>query len=327
MHLKKVVVTGAAGSIAYSLLFRIANGDLLGKNQPISLTLLEIPNLKDALKGVVMELNDCCFHLLKEIKIVVDHEKAFDGADYCLLIGAKPREKGMERKDLLAENGKIFVPQGKAINKYANKNVKVLVVGNPCNTNCLIAMHNAPDIPDKQFFAMTMLDQNRAKFQLAKKANISIEDISNIAIWGNHSSTQVPDYKNAKIKQMRLTDFFDDHSWLKNDFIEIVQKRGAEIIEYRKSSSSASAASAVIDTIHALNNVTSFGDCYSVGISSNNNPYGICEGLVFSFPCRTNDKKELEIINDFEIDGFLNEKINLTEKELKTERDQIAHLL
>ena len=245
MHLKKVVVTGAIGNIACSLLFRIANGDLLGKNQPISLTLLEVPSFKEALKGVEMELNDCCFDLLKEIKISVDPDEAFEGADYCLLVGAKPRSKGMERKDLLKENGKIFVPQGKAINAKANRNVKVLVVGNPCNTNCLITMHHAPDIDKKNFFAMTRLDQNRAKYQLAKKANVSINDISNVAIWGNHSSTQVPDFVNARIQNVRYVDFLNDLEWLQNDFVEKVQKRGAEIINVRGCSSAASAASEI----------------------------------------------------------------------------------
>jgi len=327
MRLKKVVVTGAAGNIAYSLLFRIANGDLLGKNQPISLTLLEIPSFKEVLKGVVMELNDCGFELLKEIKISVDLNEAFEGADYCLLVGAKPRSKGMERKDLLKENGKIFVPQGKAINAKANKNVKVLVVGNPCNTNCLIAMRHAPDIDKKQFFAMTRLDQNRARYQLAKKANVPIGDISNVAIWGNHSATQVPDFVNARVQKVRYIDFLKDLNWLQNDFVEKVQKRGAEIINARGLSSAASAASAAIDSIKSTLDTTLMGDCYSVGIVSDDNPYGISSDLIFSFPCRTNDKGGIQIIDNFQIDSFLEEKIAQTEKELQLEKDMIADLL
>jgi len=327
MHLKKVVVTGAAGNIAYSLLFRIANGDLLGKNQPISLTLLEIPSLVDALKGVAMELNDCGFELLKEIRISKDPYEAFERADYCLLVGAKPRSKGMERKDLLKENGKIFVPLGKAINAKANRDVKVLVVGNPCNTNCLIAMHHAPDIDKKQFFAMTRLDQNRAKYQLAKKANVSIKDISNVAIWGNHSATQVPDFVNARVQGVRYVDFLNDLEWLQKDFVEKVQKRGAEIINTRGLSSAASAASAAIDSIRSTLDHTTMGDCYSVAVVSDNNPYGISDDLIFSFPCRTNDKGEVQIIDDFQIDRFLEEKIALSEKELKEEKNMIADLL
>jgi len=327
MDVKKVVVTGGSGQISYSLLFRIANGDLLGKNQLISLSLLEIPSMKDALKGVVMELNDCCFPLVKEINIGVDPYKIFEGADYALFVGAKPRGPNMERKDLLAENGKIFIDQGKAINKSANKNVKVLVVGNPCNTNCLIAMHYAPDIPRNQFFAMTRLDQNRAKYQLAVKAGVPIDEVSSIAIWGNHSSTQMPDFVNAKINNMKAMDVIQDRNWLENDFVQTIQQRGSKVIEARGKSSAASAANAAIDTIQSLIHPTLFGDCYSIGVFSEKNPYGIDEGLIFSFPCRTIDNKNWDIVPDFMVDGFLLNKIKQTEKELKAERDMVANLL
>src|SRR6185295_11703140 len=225
--LKKVAVTGAAGQIAYSLIFRIAAGELLGPNVPIALHLLDVPEAAPSLRGVEMELNDCVFPLLKEVKICTDPEEAFGGVHYALLVGAKPRGPGMERKDLLADNGKIFVGQGNSLNKAASKDVLVFVVGNPCNTNCLIAMHHAPDLPRKNFFAMTRLDQNRAVFQLASKANVAVEEVTNVTIWGNHSSTQVPDFLNAKIRGRPAADVILDKKWLEGEFVQKIQKRGA----------------------------------------------------------------------------------------------------
>jgi len=328
MNVKRVAVTGAGGQIAYSLIFRIANGDFLGPNQPISLHLLEVPDGLNALKGLVMELEDCTFPLVKEIVIGSDPEVVFGGVDYAFLVGAKPRGAGMERKDLLADNGKIFIGQGKALNRVASRDVKVLVVGNPCNTNCLIAMHHAPDLKSEQFFAMTRLDQNRAVSQLAKKSNHSIEDVKNIAVWGNHSSTLVPDFENGKIHGKGVIDVIHDRHWLEKDFFSIVQKRGAEVIAARGKSSAASAANAALDAMKSILVQTHRGDCFSMGIfSKENNPYGIAPGIVFSFPCFSYGKGDVEIISSFKITPFLKEKIAITQKELIEERDSIAHLL
>lgn len=320
---KRVAVTGGAGQICYSLLFRIANGDLLGKDQPVALHILEIPHGLDALKGVVMELNDCCFPLLREIVIGSDANEVFKEIDYAMLVGAKPRGPGMERKDLLMENAKIFVGQGKALNKVASKDVKVLVVGNPCNTNCLIAMHNAPDIPRENFFAMTRLDENRAKGFLAKKANVLTTDVKKMVIWGNHSATQVPDFVNATINEKPVLEVIHDDQWLKSSFIPLVQKRGAEIIAARGKSSAASAANAAIDSICSL---FKSDEVFSLGICSDNNPYQIADGLIFSFPCQI-QKDKITIVKGFSLDAFLEERIKLTEKELLEERDAVVTLL
>jgi len=327
MNIKKVAITGGAGHITYSLLFRIANGDLFGKNQPVSLHILEIPEALDALKGVVMELNDCCFKLLQEVKISSDPMVAFEDVDWAILVGAKPRGPNMERKDLLSENGKIFVEQGKALNKVAKKSVQVFVIGNPCNTNCLIAMHNAPDLSKKQFFAMTKLDENRAKFQLAQKAGKTSKEVSNVTIWGNHSSTQVPDFFHAKINNIPVEDVIKDKAWLEKEFLQKIQKRGAEIIKARGKSSAASAASAVIDSVQSMINPTVFGDWYSLALHSKDNPYHIDPDLIFSFPCITSESGKISIVKDVKINSFLEEKIKLTEKELKEERDMVSHLL
>ncbi len=323
---KRIAVTGAAGQIAYSLLFRIANGDLLGKDQPIALHLLDLPVGVEALKGVVMELNDSVFPLLKEIKIGSDPEEIFGGVHCAFLVGAKPRGPGMERKDLLAENGKIFVEQGRALNKAASRDVRVLVVGNPCNTNCLIAMHHAPDLPKSHFHAMTRLDQNRAVFQLAAKAKVEIEEVSHMTIWGNHSSTQVPDFVNAKIRGAPVVKAISDRNWLENDFVNRVQKRGAEVIAARGKSSAASAANAAIDAMRSILGHTSKGDWFSSGIDSRGNPYGIDEDLVFSFPIRTTGNQEIEIVSGLLMDPFLKSKIALTQKELREERDLVVQL-
>ena len=324
---KRVVVTGGGGQIAYSLLFRIASGDLLGSDQPISLSILDLPHSAEELKGVVMELQDCGFPLLKEIRVSTEAKEAFEGAHYALLVGAKPRGKGMERKDLLGENGKIFVEQGQALNDVADKSVQVLVVGNPCNTNCLICMHNAPDIPKKQFSAMTRLDQNRATHQLAVKAHVDITDVHRVCIWGNHSATQVPDFHNAMISGQPVEKMVSARGWLENDFVELVQQRGSAVIQARGKSSAASAANAAIDAVVAMRTQTPQGQLFSAGVLSDGNPYGIAGGLIFSFPCISKGDGQWEIVPHLEWDAFLEEKIRASEKELIEERDCIKHLL
>jgi malate dehydrogenase len=328
MTIKRVAVTGAGGQIAYHLIFRIANGELLGPNQPIALHLLEVPDGVHALKGLVMELEDSTFPLLKEIRIGSDPEEIFGGVDYALLVGAKPRGAGMERKDLLGDNGKIFIGQGKALNRAASKDVRVLVVGNPCNTNCLIAMHHAPDLKRENFFSMTRLDENRAVFQLAKKAGASIEAVTNVAIWGNHSSTLVPDFENAKIHGHAATEAIKDRHWLENDFVSVIQKRGAEVIAARGKSSAASAANGAIGAMRSAIQPTHQGHWFSMGIfSKETNPYGIAPNIFFSFPCFSHGKGDIEIVSGLKITPFLKEKIAITQKELIEERDTIAHLL
>ncbi len=318
---KRVAVTGAAGQIAYNLLFRIANGDLFGPQTPIALHLLDLPLSMEMLKGVVMELNDSVFPLLKEIKFGSNAEEVFGGVNTAFLVGAKPRGPGMERKDLLADNGKIFVEQGKALNKAAAKDVRVLVVGNPANTNCLIAMHNAPDIPKNQFHSMMRLDQNRAVYQLAAKANVDVEEVSDMFVWGNHSATQVPDFLNAKIKNKPLA---LDRKWLENEFIPTIQKRGAAVIAARGKSSAASAANAAIDSMRSIYSRTPW---MSAGIYSDKNPYGIEKDLVFSFPLKSKGNGDYEIIPGLKLDSFLEEKVALTQKELIEERDMVRDLL
>jgi len=325
--LKRIAVTGGAGQIAYSLLFRIATGEMLGLNQPIALHILEVPEALKMLEGVKMELEDCAFPLLKEIHIGSDPNIIFQNVDYALLVGAKPRGPGMERAELLEENGKIFIGQGQALNAVANAKVKVLVVGNPCNTNCLIALNSASRISPKNFFAMTRLDQNRAEAQLAQKAKMDVLDVSNLTIWGNHSSTQVPDFFNAKINNKPVTEVIKDRAWLEGNFITDVQKRGAAIIAARGKSSAASAASAAIDTIKSLITPTPNGKWYSCAQSSKENPYGIDPNLVFSFPCRTTNSGEIEIVKDLPWNEFLTKKIKLTEVELIEEREFIKKML
>ncbi len=322
--MKRIAVTGGGGQIAYSLLFRIASGELFGKEEPIALHILEIPESAEVLKGIVMELEDCGFPHLKEIKVGSDPEEIFGDVNVAVLVGAKPRGPGMERKDLLSENGKIFVGQGEALNRVAAKDVTVFVVGNPCNTNCLIAMHHAPDIPKERFHAMTRLDQNRAQFQLAKKAGVSVDAVENVVIWGNHSATQVPDFVNAKIDGKKASEMIFDQKWLEGEFMETVQKRGAAVIAARGKSSAASAANAILDGVHALFNP---GPTFSSCIFSDGNPYGVQEGLIFSFPCTLISPGVVKIVSDFEITPFLKEKLVATEKELLEERDAVAHLL
>ncbi len=326
MKIKKIAVTGACGQIAYSLLFRIANGDFLGLNQQVFLHLLDLPQFEKGLEGVKMELDDSVFPLLKGVKIGSVAEEVFEDVDYAFLVGAKPRGPGMERKDLLADNGKIFVEQGKALNLAANKDVRVLVVGNPCNTNCLIAMHHAPDLPKSHFHAMTRLDQNRAVFQLANRANVDTKEVSHVTIWGNHSSTQVPDFLNAKIHGKSAADVLD-RKWLEGEFVSTIQKRGAEVIAARGKSSAASAANAAIGALKAVTFETPHGEWFSSAVFSQNNPYGIEEDLVFSFPCRSSGLGDFEVVKGLKIDSFLQEKLAITQKELMEERDLVRGLL
>lgn len=282
--MKRIAVTGAGGQIAYSLIFRIASGEMLGPDQPVALHLLELPQALESLKGIVMELEDCAFPLLKEVRLESDPVKAFEGVNFALLVGAKPRGPGMERKDLLGSNGAIFIEQGKALNRSAASDVLIFVVGNPCNTNCLIAMHNAPKIPKERFFAMMRLDQNRAMSMLASKAKVGVHEVSNMAVWGNHSATQVPDFVNAKIKGKPALEVIKDRKWCEEEFVPMVQKRGATVIAARGKSSAASAANAIIDSIQSLVRPTPSGDWFSTGLISNGNSYGIKEDLIFLSP-------------------------------------------
>lgn len=325
--IKHVAVTGAAGQIAYSLLFRIAAGDMLGYDQPIALHLLELPIALQAAEGVRMELQDCAFPLLKEIHIGSDPLDVFQNADYALLVGSKPRGPGMERKELLQDNGKIFIEQGRALNESASQDVKVLVVGNPCNTNCLIAMAHAPRIPKHNFHAMTRLDQNRAAACLAHKAQVDITCVRNVTIWGNHSSTQVPDFGNATINGKHVPEIIHEKRWLEETFFNTVQKRGAAIIAARGKSSAASAAHAAICAVHSLVTPTPENDWFSSGVWSNGNPYGIQEGLIFSFPCRSSGDGHYKIVKNLHLHDFIRHKLRETEQELIEERELVRDLL
>ena len=320
----KVAVTGAAGQIGYALLFRIASGQMFGPDTEVELQLLELEPALGALNGVAMELDDCAFPLLKNIVCTSDLNTAFKNANWALLVGAVPRKDGMERADLLQVNGGIFVPQGKAINDHAADDVRVLVVGNPCNTNALIAMHAAKDVPNERFYAMTMLDENRAKTQLAKKAGVDITEIRNMTIWGNHSATQWPDFYNTQIAGKAATEVISDHEWLKGEFVETVQKRGAAIIKARGASSAASAANAVVDSVYNLTHDTKPGDSFSVCTYSQGQ-YGVDEGLIFSFPCRTENSR-LHIIEGLEQSEFGKVKFQATLDELRAERDTVKSL-
>jgi malate dehydrogenase len=321
----RVAVTGAAGQIGYSLIFRIASGGMFGPNQPIILHLIEIEPALPALNGVVMELDDCAFPLLKGVVPTASLDEGFKGVNWALLVGSIPRKAGMERKDLLGINGKIFIGQGQAIQKNAANNVRVLVVGNPCNTNALIAMHHAPEIPRERFFAMTRLDENRAKAQLAQKAKVEFSSVTNVAIWGNHSATQYPDFYNAKINGKPATQFITDEAWLKNDFITTVQQRGAAVIKARGASSAASAANAIVDTVRSIVEPTPPGDWNSVALHSEGS-YGIEKGIICSFPVRSNGQK-LEIVQGLAINDFSRSKIDATVNELKEERAMVSDLL
>ena len=321
----KVAVTGAAGQIGYSLLFRIASGSMLGPDQPIDLSLIEIAPALPALQGVVMELQDCAFPLLNNVVATADLDEGFRGVNWALLVGSVPRKAGMERGDLLGINGKIFIGQGQAIQKNAASDVRVLVVGNPCNTNCLIAMNNAKDIPAERWFAMTRLDENRGKAQLAQKAGVHVTKVTNLAIWGNHSATQYPDFYNAKIDGKAATDVITDEAWLKETFIPTVQQRGAAIIKARGLSSAASAANAAVDTVRSLSTPTPAGDWTSVAVCSDGS-YGIEPGLITSFPIRT-DGSKYEIVQGVPINEFSRSKIDATVNELKEEKALVSELL
>src|SRR5512136_1395444 len=313
----RVAVTGAAGQIGYSLLFRIASGAMFGPNQPLILHLVEIEPALPALSGVVMELDDCAFPLLKGVVATANLDEGFRGVNWALLVGSVPRKAGMERKELLGINGKIFVGQGWALQKNAAPDVRILVVGNPCNTNCLIAMNNAPEIPRDRFFAMTRLDENRAKSQLARKAGQEVSAVTNVTIWGNHSSTQYPDFYNAKINGRPATQAITDEAWLKGEFITSVQQRGAVIIKARGASSAASAANAVVDTVRSIVEPTAAGDWHSLCLCSDGS-YGVQSGLISSFPVRSTGQK-LEIVPGVPVNDFSRGKIDTTVTELKEE--------
>ena len=321
----RVAVTGAAGQIGYSLLFRIASGAMFGPNQPVILHLIEIEPALPALGGVVMELDDCAFPLLKGIVPTANLDEGFRGVNWALLVGSVPRKQGMERKDLLGINGKIFIGQGNAIQKNAASDVRIHVVGNPCNTNCLIAMNNAKELPSDRWFAMTRLDENRAKAQLAKKAGVDITAVSNVAIWGNHSATQYPDFTHARISGQPATEVIKDAAWLQGEFIATVQQRGAAIIKARGLSSAASAANAVVDSVRSIVTPTAPGDWHSVCLCSDGS-YGVEKGLISSFPVRSNGSK-LEIVQGLAVSEFSRGKIDATVNELKEEKSLVSELL
>lgn len=314
----RVAVTGAAGQIGYSLLFRIAAGQMFGADQPVIIHLVDIEPAMNALQGVVMELDDCAFPLLKGIVATANPDEGFRGVNWALLVGSVPRKPGMERKDLLKINGGIFVGQAQAIQKNAAKDIRILVVGNPCNTNCLIAMNNSPDIPRDRWHAMTRLDENRAKTQLAKKAGVDVTAVTNLAIWGNHSPTMFPDFYNAKIGGKPVTEVIKDENWLKNDFVTTVGQRGGAVLKARGLSSAASAANAVIDGVKSIVNPTTPGDWHSTCVCSDGS-YGVEKGLISSFPVRS-DGKKLEIVQGLSRNDFSNAKIATSIAELKEEK-------
>ncbi len=315
----RVAVTGAAGNIGYALLFRIASGHMFGPDQPVALNLIEIEPGMAALKGVAMELDDCAFPLLTEVVQTSDLSVGFKDVDWALLVGSVPRKQGMERADLLGINGKVFVGQGKAINDHAKKSVRVLVVGNPCNTNCLIAMRSASDIPNEQFFAMTRLDENRAKTQLAQKAGVPVQDVTELCVWGNHSPTMFPDFYNAKIRRQKVTEVIADEAWLKDVFVPTVGQRGKAIIEARGASSAASAANAVVDTVRDLVQPTRGGFCSVCVISKGE--YGTPEGLITSMPIRVDAVGNWRVVEGIKLNEYAKAKIAASNAELLEERE------
>lgn len=320
----KVAVTGAAGHIGYALVFRIASGQMFGPKTEVELNMVELEPALGALKGVAMELDDCAFPLLKNIVCTADLNVAMKDANWVILVGAVPRKAGMERSDLLKINGGIFTKQGKAINDHAASDVQVLVVGNPCNTNCLIAMNNAPDVPNERFFAMTMLDELRARSQLSQKAGVDVTEIAHMNIWGNHSATQYPDFYNATIGGRPVVDVIGDEAWLKADFVTRVQKRGAEIIQARGASSAASAANGIISSVYSLTHDTEGDDRFSMCLCSKGE-YDVDEGLIFSFPCCT-ENGQLRVITDVSHNAFGQEKLQATLDELRAERDAVKEM-
>src|SRR5580700_8464764 len=320
----RVAVTGAAGSIGYSILFRIVSGEVFGPDQPVILNLVDIPEAMPIMQGVVMELEDCASTAVQQLVATADLDEGFRGISWALLIGSVSRKPGMERKDLLAINGKIFTGQGKALQKNAAKDVRILVVGNPCNTNCLIARHNAPEIPRERWFAMTRLDENRAKAQLARKAGVDIATVSNLAVWGNHSPTMFPDFYHAKINGKPVTAAIPDENWLKTEFVTTVAQRGTAVLNARKAGSAASAANAAIDTVHSVLRPTPAGDWHSVCVVSDGS-YGIDAGLICSFPVRS-DGQNLHIVQGLELNDFARAKITASVNELKGEKAMAAEL-
>lgn len=320
----KVAITGAAGQIGYALIFRVASGQMFGPDTEVELSLLELEQTLPALKGVAMELDDCAFPLLKKVTTTSDVNVAMKDVNWAVLVGSVPRKEGMERSELLNINGKIFTTQGRAINEHAASDVRVFVVGNPCNTNCLIAMNNAPDVPRNRFYAMTLLDEYRARYQLANKAQVDVNAVTQMTILGNHSATQYPDFYHAKINGKPVPEVITDLNWLQNDFISIVQKRGAEVIKARGASSAASAANAALMSVYNLTHDTVQNESFSVALCSQGE-YGIDEGLIFSFPCRTEGGK-LKVITGIEQNEFGQKKIAITLDELRKERDAVLEL-
>jgi malate dehydrogenase len=322
----RVAVTGAAGQICYNLLFRIANGDLLGDDQPVILHLVDIPQAIDACQGVRMELEDCAFPLLKGIEVTADYEEGFGDIDVAVLVGAKPRGPGMERADLLKDNGKIFVGQGDAIDKHAKEDVKVLVVGNPCNTNALIAQSRASRTNPANYTAMTRLDQNRALAQLSNKAGVDTDEIKNLAVWGNHSPTMFPNWFDAHVDGKPIADVIGDDEWLKGEFLKTVQQRGKAIIDARGKSSAASAGSAALDHVYSWATGEMTGDFVSMAVPSDGS-YGVPEGIIFSFPCRITSPWNYEIVQGIELNDFAKKAIEKTAQELVDERDAVKDML
>src|SRR3989338_5588115 len=321
----RIAVTGSAGQIGYALLFRIASGQMFGPDTEIHLNLLELETALPALKGVVMELEDCAFPLLKSMTQTADLKTAFKDVDWAILVGSVPRKEGMERGDLLKINGRIFIDQGRALSDHAKPTCKVLVVGNPCNTNAYIAKASAKNISERNFFAMTMLDQNRAATQLAQKAGVQVTQVKNMAIWGNHSSTQYPDFYHATINGRPAVEIISDENWLKTTFIETIQKRGAAIIKARGLSSAASAANAVMDTVRNLTTPTKKNEWFSAAVCSDGS-YGVDKGLIFGYPLRFNGR-DWEIVSGLQHNAFAKEKIEATHKELMAERQAVGRLL
>jgi malate dehydrogenase len=321
----RIAVTGAGGQIGYALIFRIASGGLFGPGQPVSLRLLEITPALPALNGTLMELEDCAFPLLADVAATDRAETAFEGADWVVLVGGLPRKEGMSRADLIRANGPIFTGQGKAINDAAGPNVRVLTVANPCNTNCLIARSHAPKVPADRWFAMTRLDQNRAASQLARKAGVPVGSVSNVTIWGNHSDTQYPDYKNARVDGRPATEAITDAAWLSDTFIPTVAKRGAAVIKARGASSAASAANAALDSVRSASTATEGDDWFSAGVVSDGS-YGIPAGLVYSYPLRT-DGTRWSVVTGLPIDDDARRRLDASAAELVSERDAVKDLL
>jgi malate dehydrogenase len=322
----RVAVTGAAGQVAYAMLGRLASGEVFGPKQKIILQLLEIPQALPTLEGVAMELDDCSFPTLRDIVLTGDPAKAFKDCNWALLVGSFPRKQGMERKDLLGINGKIFVGQGKALADQAAKDVRILVVGNPCNTNCLVAYHNGRNIPPERWTAMTRLDHNRARSALARKAGVANEEVTQVTIWGNHSNTQYPDFTNAKIKGQTATEVLTDRAWLENTFVPQCQNRGAAVIKARGSSSAMSAANGALDHVKSLLQTTPANDWLSAAVISKGE-YGVPKGLVFSYPCRSDGKGNLTVVEGVKLDAFGQHKFQATLKELEEEREAVQDLL